>query len=68
MGDLNMKDRIKKMANAIKQEAQERVKTIEDNTQEQFVIARNDIINKEKDKMSENFTIRVNQYVTHKKM
>lgn len=63
-----MKDRIKKMANAIKQEAQERVKTIEDNTQEQFVIARNDIINKEKDKMSENFTIRVNQYVTHKKM
>lgn len=68
MSDFNPMDRVKKMVAAIRSEAKEKADQILDHGMQQFKLEKNKIINQQKDKVIQEYKLKMDQYSVQKRM
>lgn len=68
MAEYNAQDRVKKMVAAIKSEAKEKADQILEHGQQQFKIEKNKLLNQGKDKIQQEYKIKIDQYSVQKRM
>ena len=68
MNDFDPKDRVKKMVAAIRSEAKEKADQILEHGMQQFKLEKNKIINQQKDKITQEYKVKIDQYSVQKRM
>lgn len=68
MAEYNAHDRVKKMVAAIRSEAKEKADQILDHGLQQYKIEKNKILNQGKDKIIQEFKVKLEQYSIQKRM
>ena len=67
MGD-NARDRIQKMKDIIREEAEDKARKIREQTSHQFNIEKNKILNQQKDKVIQEYRNKLEQYSVQRRM
>lgn len=68
MAEYNAHDRVKKMVAAIRSEAKEKADQILEHGLQQYKIEKNKILNQGKDKIIQEFKVKLEQYSVQKRM
>ncbi|CAD8148378.1 unnamed protein product [Paramecium octaurelia] len=68
MADFNPQERVKKMVNAIKAEANEKAEQIKDMAAQQFRIEKNKLLNQQKEKIIEEYKKKIESYTIEKRI